>query len=335
MRAQHIRTLAGFLALIIGLSACGAGGSAGSGSSGGSSGSGKTPKTYRDLVVGFSQLGSENDWRTANTISIQETAQELGVKLVFADAQQKQENQIKAIRSFIAQKVDVIGVAPVVEDGWQEVFQEAKAAGIPLILVDRHAKVPDDLFATWLGSDFVLEGENACKELALVLGGKGAVVELEGTTGSAPAIDRKAGFHACLKQYPDIKVLESRTGDFTRAKGKAVMEDFLKQHGKSINALYAHNDDMAIGAIQAIEAAGLKPGVDVKIISIDAVREAFEMMAAGKINATVECNPLLGPQFFEAALKVANGEPIDKRTRSKEGVFRQDTAAQELPKRKY
>jgi simple sugar transport system substrate-binding protein len=334
MRLHHIRTLAGFLALIVGLSACGAGGGSGGGAASGVAGS-KTPKTYRDLVVGFSQLGAENDWRTANTISIQETAQDLGVKLVFADAQQKQENQIKAIRSFIAQKVDVIGVAPVVEDGWEEVFKEAKAAGIPIILVDRHAKVSDDLFATWLGSDFALEGENACKEMARVLGGKGNVVEMEGTTGSAPAIDRKAGFHACLKQYPDIKVLDSRTGDFTRAKGKAVMEGFLKQYGKDIGALYAHNDDMAIGAIQAIEAAGLKPGVDIKIVSVDAVREAFEMMAAGKINATVECNPLLGPQFFEAALKVANSEPIDKRTRSKEGVFRQDTAAQELPKRKY
>jgi simple sugar transport system substrate-binding protein len=292
-------------------------------------------KTYNDLVVGYAQIGAESEWRTANTLSIQETAEELGIDLKFSDAQQKQENQIKAIRGFIAQKVDVIGVSPVVETGWDAVFKEVKDAGIPLILVDRHAQVPDDLFTAFIGSDFRLEGENACQEMITLLNGTGNIVELEGTVGSAPANDRKTGFHTCLNDHPGMKVLASETGDFTRAKGKQVMQGFLKSYGKQINALYAHNDDMALGAIQAIEEYGLKPGVDIKIVSVDAVRDAFEAMIAGKLNVTVECNPLLGPQFLETALKLANQEPVEKWVKSKEGVYRQDTAQQELPKRKY
>jgi simple sugar transport system substrate-binding protein len=295
----------------------------------------KVKKTYKDLVVGYAQIGAESEWRTANTGSIQDTAKSLGVELKFSDAQQKQENQIKAIRSFIAQKVDVIGISPVVETGWDTVFKEAKDAGIPLILVDRHAKVPEDLFSAFIGSDFSQEGKNACEEMAKLLNNKGNIVELEGTVGSAPAIDRKTGFHDCLKAYPDMKVLASQSGDFTRAKGKEVMQAFLKSYSGQITALYAHNDDMALGAIQAIEEAGLKPGTDIKIVSVDAVRGAFEAMIAGKLNVTVECNPLLGPQFYETALNLVNGAPVEKWVKSKEGIFRQDTAAQELPNRKY
>jgi galactofuranose transport system substrate-binding protein len=292
-------------------------------------------KTYQELVVGFAQIGAESEWRTANTISIREAADALGVELKFSDAQQKQENQIKAIRSFIAQKVDVIGVSPVVEDGWDTVFREVKEAGIPLIMLDRHANVPDDLYTAFIGSDFFLEGQNACLEMARLLNKRGLIVELEGTVGSAPANNRKAGFHTCMRDYPEMQVLASQSGDFTRAKGKEVMEAFLKSHGVRIDALFAHNDDMALGAIQAIEEYGLQPGVDIKIVSIDAVRGAFEAMIAGKLNVTVECNPLLGPQFFEAALKLANGEPIAKWVKSEEGVFRQETAAEDLPTRKY
>ena len=316
------------LALLMLLAACGAATSAPAGTA-------KAPKTYKDLVIGYAQIGAESEWRSANTLSIQETALQLGSNLKFLDAQQKQENQIKALRTFIAQKVDVIGISPVVETGWDAVFKEAKDAGIPLILVDRHAKVPDDLFTAFIGSDFKLEGEKACQEMTALLGGKGNIVELEGTVGSAPAVDRKTGFHECIAKSPGMQVLASETGDFTRAKGKAVMQTFLKTYSGKIDALYAHNDDMALGAIEAIEASGLKPGVDIKIVSVDAVRGAFEAMIAGKLNVTVECNPLLGPQFFETALKVANGQPIEKWVRSKEGVYRQDTAAQELPNRKY
>jgi simple sugar transport system substrate-binding protein len=292
-------------------------------------------KTYQDLVVGFAQIGAESEWRTANTRSIQETANHLGIELKFSDAQQQQENQIKAIRSFIAQRVDVIGVSPVVEAGWDTVFGEVKAAGIPLIVLDRHANVPDDLFSAFIGSDFVEEGRNACLEMARLLHGQGNIVELNGTVGSAPANDRRAGFHECLKSYPQMKVIAAQSGDFIRARGKEVMETFLRSYGTQIDALFAQNDDMALGAIQAIEQYGLKPGVDIKIVSVDAVRAAFEAMIAGKLNVTVECNPLLGPQFFETALRLANGEPIEKWVKSQEGIFRQDTAAAELPKRQY
>jgi simple sugar transport system substrate-binding protein len=296
----------------------------------------KPKKEFKDLVVGYAQIGAESEWRTANTASIQEEAKKLGVELKFSDAQQKQENQIKALRSFIAQGVDVIGIPPVVETGWETVFQEAKDAGIPVILVDRRAAVPEDLYVTYLGSDFVEEGRNAARVMGKIMEGKGNVVELVGTVGSAPANDRAKGFREIQeKEFPDLKIMDSQSGDFTRAKGKEVMEAFLKKYGKDINAVYAHNDDMAIGAIQAIEEYGLKPGEDIKIVSIDAVRGAFEAMIAGKLNATVECNPLLGPQFFDLALKVVNGEEVPKWVPSEESIYYPDNAAEVLPNRKY
>jgi len=292
-------------------------------------------KTFEDLVVGYAQIGAESEWRTANTKSIKDEAERLNVELKFSDAQQKQENQIKAIRSFIAQQVDVIGVSPVVETGWETVFQEAKDANIPLILVDRRADVPEDLYATYLGSDFVEEGRRAGVAMAELLEGSGKIVELVGTVGSAPANDRYTGFREVLEDYPDMEIIASQSGDFTRAKGKEVMEAFLKSHGEDIDALYAHNDDMAIGAIQAIEEYGLTPGEDIIIVSIDAVRGAFEAMIEGKLNCTVECNPLLGPQFFDLALKVVNGEEVPKWVPSEEGVYYPDEAEELLPTRQY
>lgn len=292
-------------------------------------------KTYQDLVVGFAQIGAESDWRTGNTVSIQETASQLGVELKFSDGQQKQENQIKAIRQFIAMKVDVIGISPVVETGWGEVFQEVKDAGIPLILVDRRADVPENMYVTYLGSDFVEEGRNAARVMAKVTDGKARIVELVGTVGSAPANDRYKGFREILQGYPDMQIIASRSGDFTRAKGKEVMQEFLSKYGNEITAVYAHNDDMAMGAIKAIEEYGLRPGVDIKIVSIDGIRDAFQAMIDGKLNATIECNPLLGPQFYELALQVVKGEPVPKRVPSKEGIFFPDNAAELLPSRKY
>lgn len=290
---------------------------------------------YDELVVGYSQIGAESEWRTGNTASIKEAAESLGVELIFLDGQQKQENQIKAIRTFIAQQVDVIGVSPVVETGWDSVFQEAKDAGIPIILVDRRADVAEDLYASYLGSDFVEEGRNAAKVMVDLLGGEGNIVELVGTVGSAPAIDRYAGFREIIQAYPEIEIIASQPGDFTRAKGEEVMADFLQLYGSDIDAVYAHNDDMAIGAIRAIEAYGLKPGEDIKIVSIDAIRDAFQAMIDGKLNATIECNPLLGPQFFELALQVANGETVAKWIPSEEGIFFPEDAAALLPTRKY
>jgi len=296
-----------------------------------------TEKTYEDLVVGFAQIGAESEWRTAETDSIKATAEELGVELKFSDAQQKQENQIKAIRSFIAQGVDVIGLAPVVASGWETVFQEAKDAGIPVILVDRGADVSEDLYTTFIGSDFVWEGERACDIMADFLEKKGNVVELQGTVGASAATDRMTGFTDCVaEKYPDMAIIATQSGDFTRAKGKEVMEAFLKTHGEDINGVYAHNDDMAIGAIQAIEEYGLKPGEDIILVSIDGVKGAFEAMAEGKLNASCECNPLLGPQFFDAALTLANGGEVEKWIVSEESDYTADMVTQEvLDSRKY
>lgn len=295
----------------------------------------KLQKDYEDLIIGYAQLGAESEWRVANTISVKETAEELGVELRFLDAQQKQENQIEAVRKFIVQKVDVIGISPIVETGWDEVFQEAKDAGIPIILVDRRAAVSEDLYVSYLGSDFLEEGRNSARIMADLVNGEANIVELVGTIDSAPANDRYTGFREILADYPKMHVIDSVSGDFTRARGREVMAAFLQKHGDKITAVYAHNDDMALGAIQAIEEYGLKPGVDIKIVSVDATRGAFEAMIAGKLNATVECNPLLGPQFFELALKVVNGEPIPKWVPSIESIFFPEDASEILPTRKY
>ncbi len=290
----------------------------------------KPRKTYQDLIVGYAQLGAESEWRSANTVSVKEAAASLGVELKFSDAQQKQENQIKAIRSLIAQKVDVIGVAPLIETGWDAVFKEAKDAGIPIIMVDRRAAVTPDLFVTFIGSDFLQEGRDAAQIMAKLTDGHARIVELQGTTGSAPANDRYMGFREVMQNFPGMKIIDSQDGNFTVAKGKEVMAAFLKKHGKDITAVFAHNDDMALGAIQAIEEYGLKPGVDIKIVSVDATRGAFEAMIDGKLNATIECNPLLGPQFFELALKVVNGDPVPKWIPSQESEFLASQGADEL-----
>ncbi|UUZ77658.1 ABC transporter substrate-binding protein [Polaromonas sp. P1(28)-13] len=293
----------------------------------------------KPIVLGFSQVGAESEWRTANTESIKASAKEAGIELKFSDAQQKQENQIKAIRAFIAQKVDVIAFSPVVESGWETVLREAKAAKIPVVLTDRSVNVKDtSLYVSFMGSDFVEEGRKAGRWLVETMkGASGAVniVELQGTVGSAPAIDRKKGFEEIIKADPKFRITRSQTADFTRAKGKEVMEAFLKAEGKKINVLYAHNDDMAIGAIQAIEEAGLKPARDITIISVDAVKGAFEAMIAGKLNVSVECSPLLGPQLMAAVKDIKAGKPVQKRIVTEEGIFPMEVAANEFPKRKY
>jgi ABC-type sugar transport system substrate-binding protein len=315
--------------LAVGVTACG---NSDTGNGNGSTGSGK-------IVLGFSQVGAESEWRTANTESIKSSAKDAGIELKFSDAQQKQENQIKAIRAFIAQKVDVIAFSPVVASGWGTVLREAKAAKIPVILSDRAVDEKDDsLWVSFMGSDFVEEGRRAGKWLVeKTKGSKDPVniVELQGTVGSAPAIDRKKGFEEIIKADPKFKIIRSQTGDFTRAKGKEVMEAFLKAEGKKINVLFAHNDDMAIGAIQAIEEAGMKPAKDIVIISIDAVKGAFEAMMAGKLNVSVECSPLLGPQLMSAVKDLKAGKPLAKRIVTEEGIFPMEVAAKEFPKRKY
>jgi ABC-type sugar transport system substrate-binding protein len=292
--------------------------------------------------MGFAQVGAESGWRTANTKSIQDTAKQEGIELKFTDAQGKQENQIAAIRSYIQQKVDVIAFSPVVETGFDAVLQEAKAAGIPVILTDRAVDVEDtSLYETFLGSDFVLEGEKAgewlvenAKDADVDGDGTVNVVQLEGTTGAAPAIDRAEGFAEKIAADDSIEVTASQTGDFTRDGGKQVMESFL-QSDDSIDVVFAHNDDMGLGAIEAIEAAGLEPGKDIKIITIDAVKDGMQALADGKINFIVECNPLLGPQLMDLAQKVLDGEEVPERVVTEEGTFTQEQAKEVLPDRQY
>ena len=315
--------------LTLGLAACG--GSSGSTAAGGGGGS-------EALTLGFAQVGAESGWRTANTKSIQDSAAAAGVNLKFSDGQQKQENQIKAIRSYIQQKVDVIAFSPVVTTGWDTVLQEAKRANIPVILTDRAVDTPDQtLYKTFLGSDFVAEGKKAGDWLVAqekTASGPVNIVQLEGTTGSAPAIDRTKGFAAAIAANPNLKVVASQTGDFTRSGGKQVMEAFLKSQPK-IDVLYAQNDDMGLGAIEAIQAAGKVPGKDIKIITVDAVKDGMQALADGKINFIVECSPLLGPQLMDLAKKVKDGQTVPARVLTEETTFDQAAAQAALPERKY
>jgi ABC-type sugar transport system substrate-binding protein len=308
----------------------------------GCSDSGASEGNDDKIVMGFAQVGAESGWRTANTESIKASAKDAGIELKFSDAQGKQENQIKAIRSFIQQKVDVIAFSPVVETGWDTVLQEAKRANIPVILTDRAVDTEDtSLYETFLGSDFVLEGEKAGQWLVenaadADVDGDGDinVVQLEGTTGAAPAIDRADGFAKAIEADPKIEVTASQTGDFTRDGGKQVMESFLNSED-GIDVVFAHNDDMGLGAIEAIEASGKKPGQDIKIITVDAVKDGMTALAEGRINFIVECNPLLGDQLMDLAKQVLDGEEVPERVVTEETTFTPEQAAEVLADRKY
>lgn len=290
-------------------------------------------------TVGFSQIGSESGWRAAETTLTKQQAEERGIDLKFSDAQQKQENQIAAIRSYIAQGVDAILLAPVVATGWDSVLKEAKEAEIPVLLLDRQVDSDKALYLTAVGSDLVHEGEVAGQWLVdTVAGDDCRVVELQGTTGSSPAIDRKNGFEKAISGHDNIEIVRSQTGDFTRAQGKEVMESFLQAEGggADICALYAHNDDMAVGAIQAIKEAGLAPGEDILIVSIDAVPDIFQAMAAGEANATVELTPnMAGPAFDALKAYMDNGTEPAKFIQTESKLYTQgDDPAGEYERRK-
>jgi simple sugar transport system substrate-binding protein len=293
-------------------------------------------KEYKDLTVGFIQTGSEGGWRAANTQSFKEEATKLGLTLKFYDAQNKFENQITAFRNFIADKdVDVIILAALEAAGWDQVLQEAKAAGKTVVIQDRRIDGDPSLYSTYIGSDFVAEGRNSAKEMCRLLEGsaKKNVVELVGNVGSSPAIDRGKGFREAMAEC-GITVTKSQTANWSATEGKDVMAAFLKD-SKDIQGVFGQNDEMGLGAAQALKDAGIKPGVDVKIVTVDATKGAFEAMIAGDINVAVECNPLLAPQVYEAALKAVNGGDLPEWVPSIEGIFRQETAAADLPARKY
>ena len=287
-------------------------------------------------TMGFAQVGAESGWRTANTQSIQDAAEESGVELIFTDAQGEQENQVESIRQFIEQGVDIIAFSPIVETGWDAVLVEARDAGIPVVLTDRAIESEEEgLYVTFLGSDFVREGRWAGEWVAEEFADADHVniVELEGTTGSAPALDRAEGFREVLTDEK-FEIIATQTGDFTREGGKEVMEAFLQAHS-DIDLVYAHNDDMGLGAIEAIEAAGFVPGEDIKIVTVDAVHDGMQALADGKINFIVECNPLLGPQLMDIAAKVLAGEEVPDRIVTNETTFTQEQAVEALPDRQY
>ncbi|NMM43661.1 ABC transporter substrate-binding protein [Rhodospirillaceae bacterium KN72] len=256
-------------------------------------------------TIGFSQVGSEGDWRPAFSANMQESAKDYGIDLKFANAQGKQEEQLRAVRAFIAQGVDAIIIAPVVVTGWDQVLQEAKEAEIPIFLVDRDVEVKDpSLYVTRISADFNLEGKLAGAWLAAESKGTCKIVELQGTTGSAPAIERKKGFEAVIGQFPAMEIVATQSGDFTTEGGKKVMEAFIKSTNNldGICASFAHNDNMQLGAIQAMKEAGLKPGKDVLMVSVDYVPAIVEALKAGEANASVELRSAVGKFIYPVIL---------------------------------
>ncbi|MBA2952947.1 substrate-binding domain-containing protein [Nocardioides sp. MAH-18] len=290
-----------------------------------------------DLIkVGFAQTGSESGWRSANTESMKDAfSEENGFELVFNAADNDPAAQISAVRSFISQGVDAIVIAPIVEDGWDDVLQEAKDADIPVILEDRTVTSSDDLYNSWVGLDFKKEGTTAGEWAAENFKEPTKMVVLEGTTGSAPANDRAEGFDAAIEGSA-IEKIDSQTGEFTRDGGKTVMEGFLQKYGADgIDLVYAHNDDMALGAIEAIEAAGATPGEDIKIVSIDAVKDGMQALVDGKINFIVECNPLLGEQAADLVKKVLDDQDVEKAYYVADQSFTKEQAAEVIDSRPY
>ncbi len=292
------------------------------------------------VLLGFSQLGWESAWRIGNSLDIQEAAERAGVQLMFDNAQQKQENQIKAIRSFIAYQVDVIAFAPIVEHGWDTVLQEAKDAGIPVLLTDRLIVTDDpSLYVGYVGADFLEEGRKAGRFLIEKASREGLtdlkIVELSGTLSSSPMQQRGEGFRAVIEGDERFEIIETMSGDFLRSKGKECMESMLERHEK-IDVLYSHNDAMTLGAIEAIEEAGLVPGEDIIIITVDGEQAAIDLLQEGKINCVVECTPMLGDIIMELAKKLAAGEEIPRVTNPEERAFTEfDEDLMDIPPRGY
>jgi ABC-type sugar transport system substrate-binding protein len=307
------------------------------GSSGGGTAGADAAKASGPIKVGFAQTGSESGWRSANTVSMKKAFSKAnGFDLVFNAADNDPAAQIAAVRSFISQGVDAIVIAPIVSDGWDDVLNEAKSADIPVVLEDRTTSSPDNLFASWVGDDFKKEGVTAGTWAKDEFGSTPTkMVVLEGTTGSAPANDRAEGFKQGIAGSK-IKTIDSQTGDFTRDGGKKVMDGFLQKYGvNGIDLVFAHNDDMALGAIEAIEAAGGKPGTDIKIVSIDAVHDGLQALIDGKINYIVECNPLLGDQAAGLVKKVLAKKAVEKENFAKDGAFTKEQAAAAIGTRAY
>lgn len=293
------------------------------------------PKDPKKLVVGFSQTGAEGAWRVAHTRSIRSEAEKRGIQLLFADGQNVHNNQINAVNGFITKGVDIIVISPQESIGWKPTLKEAKRAGIPVILTSRGVDADEDMYETVIVADFLWEGREAAKWLVKKMDGKANIVEIVGTPAADVAVLRKKGFAEVIAKHPQMKILASQSGDFTHSKARNVMEALLEAHKGEIDAVYAHDDPMALGAIQAIEAAGLVPGKDIVVIGVGAVKAGFEAMIAGKLNATVECTALHGPLVFDAIEKVAKGEKPPKKIVVPGKVFEQSQAAALVDSRMY
>ncbi|MFN8531360.1 MAG: ABC transporter substrate-binding protein [Anaerolineae bacterium] len=288
------------------------------------------------LTIGFAQTGSESGWRTDFTNAMMAEAEAQGINLLFSDGQQRQENQIAALRSFIAQGVDAIILAPIVETGWDDVLQEAHDANIPVLIIDRNVTSDPSLYITRVASDFVYEGRLAAAWLASATADREQcnIVELQGTVGSSPAIDRGTGFTDVLALFPQMQIVASQSGDFTRTGGKTVMESFLSSLDPStICAVWAHNDDMLIGAIQAMEEAGLNPGTDILTVSVDATNDELQMLVDGKANATVLLSPAMGVQAYQAIEDYLAGQELPPLILVPSAMYFPETAAAELARR--
>jgi len=338
------RLVSALVAMVIAVSLVGCGGGAKTPETSGSD-SGK--KADKKIVVGFSQIGAESEWRIAMTEDVKAAMEKAGFELKYSDGQQKQENQIKAIRSFIQQKVDVIVLAPVVETGWDAVLKEAKDANIPVIVANRGLKLAsgnaEDYYVTFLGPDNKLAGK-LCAEHVMEkfkdAPGDVNIIEIQGTVGASTATERKIGFDEAIKSNPKFKIIKSQSGDYTRSKGKEVMEAMLKSakaEGLKVDVLWSHSDDMAIGAAQALEEAGLKPGKDVFIVSVDGIKAAFEGMVAGTHNATAENPNYYGQELVKLINTIAEGktDTIPKRIIMEYKIWTQEEAEAELPNRKW
>jgi ribose transport system substrate-binding protein len=281
------------------------------------------------FVVGFSQMESDNPWRLAQTKSLRDEAAKRGIELVVTDAQGQTAKQVSDVEDLIARRVNLILLAPREYEGLTPALQSAKAANIPVILVDREAAgTAGEDFVTFLGSNFVEQGKRAAEWLVKETGGTASIVELSGTPGSSVAADRAKGFADEIAKHPGMKIVASQTGNFSRATAQGVMQNIAQSLGKRITAVYAHNDEMALGAIQALRAAGMTPGTDVKIVSIDGQKAALEAIQRGELGATVESNPRFGPLAFDTIERQRKGEKIEPKILITDRFFDKSNAAQ-------
>ena len=281
------------------------------------------------LILGFSQIGSESAWRSKNTQSIFEAAAENDIQILFDDAQQKQENQLKAIRSFIVYQVDVIAFVPIVSNGWDNVLQEAKAAGIPVIVVDRQIDCDESLYAGFLGENGFEEGFAAAHFLVTKCKNRNGtinIVEFSGTENSSIATLRAEGFRSVIKQDEKFQIIHSEDGDFLRSRGKEMMDRIIKENGglklngKTIDVIYSHNDSMTLGLLDSLHNNNINPRSTI-ILSIDAEQKSIDALVNGELNCVVECNPNSGPTLMSLVKKIANGESIPRVTYMLDKIF--------------